>query len=742
MRLTMLAIALSLACSSKLDADQRDPAGSELGGDADADADTDSDTDSDTDTDTDTDSDVDCEEKPESGEVPMISSCETPASASGLPFVARIEWAMTHEVVDPSDGRIFPAYEFEDEPGLSSVFQSPAVVHITDGVGLGGDVPDIVVLMGDEFAAYSAEQAYWSVLRIISGDGSAVHASKLWDAHLGVDYAPYLFAGLAVGDVDGDGDQEALTVVRAGSRYTCYLGMYDLGPEIHLREVSETVVDCESHAPALADMDGDGVAEVVLGGSVYSATTLDLMWSGTQGEGWFNYGSMGVDSGRPGYWNSGYHSFAYDLDGDGMQMELVTGNTVYTHDGAIYCSMTDGDGVTADGYPAVADVDGDGRPEIVVSGNHWVALFDGTPNASGECELLAANVNRPESDYGMSGLPSHADCDTTADAFGGQPTVADFTGDGSLEIGVAGSCWYSVFEYTGDSYLSRLALTQTRDWSSASTGSTVFDFNGDGANEVVFSDEEAVYVWWVDDDPALEPWERMVTLLEDDNHKSWTIHEYPLVADVDGDGKAEILAVNSQLSIDGEPSGHFGLYVLGAADDDWVSARELWNQHAYYVTNIQDDGSIAYAAPNYAPYTSENFNSFRTQAPGTHGVLSASNLYPVVDACQDGCGEIILWIQAANESEYVGAREDISITVYGNKSGSKTWLADDVLPWRIGPGELTDVVEILVASADWSDFESLTIVLDEPDATSAWGGAKECDEEDNSVEVDLSGFCP
>jgi len=352
-------------------------------------------------------------------------------------------------------------------------------------------------------------------------------------------------------------------------------------------------------------------------------------------------------------------------------------------------------------------------------------------------------VNLPEADFGMAGLPTHTDCDTTASAFGGQPTVADFTGDGSLEIGVAGSCWYSVFEYTeGSAYLGRLALTQTRDWSSASTGSTVFDFNGDGANEVVFSDEDAVYVWWIDDDPALEPWERMVTLLEDTNHKSWTIHEYPLVADVDGDGKAEILAVNSQLSEGGEPSGHYGIYVLGAADDDWVSARSRWNQHAYYITNVEEDGAIGYAAPNYAPHTVGDFNSFRTQAPGSFGALSAPNLYPVAAGCQEDCGALILWVQGANESAYIGAREDLPITVYGVSGGIETLLADEPLPWRIGPGTLTKAIEITLEGEVWSAFDSLRVEIDEPDATSEWGGAKECDEEDNSVVVDLSDFCP
>ena len=243
---------------------------------------------------------------------------------------------------------------------------------------------------------------------------------------------------------------------------------------------------------------------------------------------------------------------------------------------------------------------------------------------------------------------------------------------------VFGACWYSVFEYDGSGLLNRLAMAETRDWSSASTGATVFDFNGDGANEVVFSDEDAVYVWLIDDSHGLEPWERMVTLLEDTNHKSWTIHEYPLVADVDGDGKAEILAVNSHLEAsDGSASEHYGLYVLGSADDDWVSARTQWNQHAYYVTNIEDDGEVGYGAPNYPEY-----NSFRTQAPGSFGSFAASNVYPIASACQTECGDLSVWVQGGNSSAFIGAREDLLVRIYGVDGGDLELLDEDLLPWR------------------------------------------------------------
>jgi hypothetical protein len=279
----------------------------------------------------------------------------------------------------------------------------------------------------------------------------------------------------------------------------------------------------------------------------------------------------------------------------------------------------------------------------------------------------------------------------------------------------------------------------TRDWSSASTGSTVFDFNGDGAAEVVFSDENAVYVWGVDTSSGLDPWERLVPLLEDENHKSWTIHEYPLVADVDGDGKAEILAVNGPRP---DFMDEYGIYVLGAADDDWVSARPVWNQHAYYVTNISDSGDVGYADPNYSPYTNDDFNSFRQQAPGSFGALAAPDLHPVAEVCQEACGEpALVWVQVANEAPYITATGGIWVSIIGVKGNTETLLESKQVPADIAPGELTGTLEVVVNG--WASYDHLLVFVDDPDlgGSADWGQAKECDESDNTVIVALDSLC-
>jgi hypothetical protein len=697
-----------------------------------------------------------CPPVPTDGTVPTDAGCEYIPEPSGRRITPRIEWSMGQAMTDPTTGTRLPAWRYTVEPDATNVMQAPAVGQLTDDDGDGrvteSDIPDIAVVMGD------GEDDMAGVLRILSGDGTAVHASIHAASHTNprgtLEYAPYHHAGVAIGNIDGDDAIEIATMVTTTSEVRCWPAVYEVRDSggavtVELEHVYEGgSYYCAAHGPALADIDDDGQIEVILGFNVLSGDGLTLEWSrsttsSSNGRGWWS----AFREGAVGYWNSGYHSFPYDMDADGRFMEVVAGKHVYTHDGDIWCELGRYEGgtwVTArDGYPAVADLLGtDGRPEIVLTGNEDVAVFDGTP-VGGRCEEIARLPNDPTLDPTVpAGLPAHPNCDPTRRSFGGQPTVADFDGDGDKEIAVAGACWYSVFHFDesdGDRF-ARYALAQTKDWSSASTGSTVFDFNGDDRAEVVFSDEEALYVWGVNRAAGLAPWERLDPyLIDDQNHKSWTIHEYPLVADVDGDGKAEILVSNSFLP---ESPGAYGLYALGAADDDWVSARQVWNQHAYHVTNVGDDGSLGYAAPNFGRLATSPLNNFRNQAPGRFGALKAPNLYVTAEPpCQEGCGDIEVRVQVANEGAFITVDPATEVSLYGVSGGSRTWIDSQELGLSLGPGELSPGIVFDVSG--WDAYDHLIAVVDDPErSASGWGTAKECDETDNEVRIELTDICP
>lgn len=185
---------------------------------------------------------------------------------------------------------------------------------------------------------------------------------------------------------------------------------------------------------------------------------------------------------------------------------------------------------------------------------------------------------------------------TSSRNYGGPPTVADLDGDGEPEIGVAGGRFYTVLDTDGTVKWSK----PNRDSSSHQTGSSVFDFEGDGSYEVIYSDEHVLRIFRGSDGAVL--WETPST--------SGTLLELPVIADVDGDGNAEIVMVSNDYWDRDVPETR-GIQVYGDAADRWVPTRQIWNQHAYHVTNVLADGRIpAVQRPSWLEH-----NTYRTNLP-------------------------------------------------------------------------------------------------------------------------------
>jgi hypothetical protein len=330
----------------------------------------------------------------------------------------------------------------------------------------------------------------------------------------------------------------------------------------------------ETHAygaPAIADLEGDGRAEVIFGREVFEADGTPR-WIGTESA-------------------ARAHSFAADLDGDG-RAEVVAGNTLYASDGTIRWKSA-----TEEGSPAVGDFDGDGQGDVVHVGGGYVYLTgtDGTVRWA-------------------SAIPEGGR--------GGPPTVADFDNDGLPEVGVAGASRYAVFDTDG----TLLWANAVTDRSSNVTGSSVFDFEGDGASDVVYGDELTLWVY----DGATG-----AVKLQLDDHASGTLYEYPLILDVDADGASEIVLASNDYTYD----GWNGITVIGDAGGTWRPSRGVWNQYAYSISNVLDDGSIPAApVPNWT-----RWNNFRAGGSllGTSTQLADVTL-GTPEVCTARCGEGIV----------------------------------------------------------------------------------------------------
>jgi hypothetical protein len=295
----------------------------------------------------------------------------------------------------------------------------------------------------------------------------------------------------------------------------------------------------------------------------------------------------------------------------------------------------------------------------------------------------------------------------------GPPTVAAFDGDGEPEIGVAGNNVYLVLETDG----SVKWENPVQDVSSGFTGSSVFDFEGDGKAEVVYADENDV---WVFDG------ETGAVKLKESEHSSATCSEYPSVADVDADGHAEIVYTSSAYS--GQQNG---LRVIGDADDSWMAGREVWNQHAYAITNVEDDGGIpTFPQPNWPAYN--NFRSGDVTAVTGNGEADAVIL---ANACDLECAEdrLFVVVRVGNEGTS-DLPEGIPVAVYTEEDGEDvlldTWTTED----EVDPGETTEPHVFALDADDVGD--ELWVVVDD-DGTGR-GQVQECDERNNDVEIEAS----
>jgi len=344
-----------------------------------------------------------------------------------------------------------------------------------------------------------------------------------------------------------------------------------------------------------------------------------------------------------------------DLDRDGLQ-EVIAGNTVYNYDGSerwtheyTTTNSSCGGSLDCDGYNAVGNFDGDDEGEVVIIrlGELFILNHDGSPVAGIPLPIripgALANVAEPtyspaayvpsvplydeDGDLlpperilcqaeGALDLPAYDDLGNaitsegsqvvvhTAGANeGGPPTVADFDGDGFPEVGTASSTAYVVFDFqcTGNPLPEGCErewvrwLVENDDCSSRVTGSSAFDFEGDGSAEVLYADETTFRIFKGSDGTIL---------YQDDTHSSNTRLEMPIVVDVDNDGKAEVVIPEPN-----RDSTRGGIEIWEDADNNWVRTRRIWNQHTYSVTNVTEDGQIPRVPePNW---TRSPLNNFR-----------------------------------------------------------------------------------------------------------------------------------
>jgi CARDB len=699
------------------------------------------------------------------GDVCLNQGCVTPGDACADIFDCPDDWYCEQTLGsclplppgelcegDPTFNPIDPALEWY-WPGVvynnldyRNTIAAPAVGDVN-----GDGVPDVVLVL------YAGTNGTNTIIAVLDGAGDgAGNGQLLFTIPSAAEPSapdPYWVTAVALANFDADPGLEIVYGMDGGGvRIADNDGIGDLG----VRNSGPAAL-VNWGGPSVADVNHDGMPDVVvrchaMDGSDIADPAKDIVNQAGCGE----------------------NSVVADLNQDGLD-EVIDASNAFTADpnnlgGTAFWSGNNG--VTS-GFIAVADLFPDQPGPEVINIKNGFFVMDGQTGA-----VLVG----PGGSLLNQAVPIPGAGD------GGAPTVADFDGDGFVEVSTAGQAAYVVYDPDCTNPPLRAGLcasantdftlwsTPTQDLSSSRTGSSVFDFQGDGPAEVLYNDECFFHIY-----DGTTGAELLSPVLPS---SSRTAAEYPLVADVDGDGNAEMIVISNSdqarnrddcdsswktagVSIDllcqftdctagvacdvnGNcpniqngiyldsyqcdmnnvcqlAGGTHGIRVYGDSFDSWVKTRPVWNEFAYHVTNFESQAGV-WDVPTNEPANWLSFNNYRQNVQG--GVL-----FPVPDlqvslTATPQCPDRIKLVATITNEGSAGAPPGVELAFFRIDAGVPN------PPLLLGT--LTTATTILPGGTETLTFDydnpPAAVILQFEAATDPNNLIEECDEDDNAAQ--------
>lgn len=549
------------------------------------------------------------------------------------------------------------------------------------------------------------------------------------------------------------GYTEDLGVIRVLSGEDCSLEANLGGVDLDGDTIPDYTVS--SASLAVADLDGDAIAEIVAYGAdgstlafKKSGTTWGLLWKAPLPAGAPWAACNAVNHRCPLGWAG---PSIHDIDDDG-DPEIIREGVVFDSAGLLKSGLPPSYASYAAGlFPVVANLDADDTIELTNGqfvwewlGGAWI-LEPAFPGASASAPGHAAvadfgafggaaqdaeiTVVRSSSVmvYALDGSLAMPPVSVPGAGGGGPPTISDFDGDGLVEVGVAGQAFYTVYDIdcgptprpggacnlgTCDFLAGPCAAGgfmlwshSTQDLSSNVTGSSIFDFEADGTAEVVYGDECFTRVYNGQTGEVLFSQYR----------SSCTWNENPIIADVDGNFRADLVTPSNKacspdgsgiacetLNADGVDPQWNGVRCEDAGDCVSGSCVEGLCRCASSAEccALADDAAcieagLQCAPPN--PGTLGDGNTCRASHP--HGV---SGIRVYSDANDKWVRSRTIWSQHAYHVTHIAENG----TIPTSSAWDKNWLEPDLNNFRQNVPGNSNGAAIPDATAGANDFDS------------------------------------
>jgi hypothetical protein len=431
---------------------------------------------------------------------------------------------------------------------------------------------------------------------------------------------PAGWAGPSIHDLDDDGAPE---VVREGAVFGADGTLKSLPP-------AEYQTAGSGLFPVLANLDGDAAVEMTNGHYIW-----EWLGAGWALEPYF----PGASTSAPGH--VAVAEFGdYGSIADAPELVVVRASTVivYAASGEMVQGPVAVPGPGGGGPPTISDFDGDGLAEVGVAGQAFYTVYDidcgPSPRQGGTCAAAPCDFV-PGACPAMGGIAwSRSTQDLSSNVTGS--SIFDFEADGRSEVVYGDECFVRVYDgQSGD-----VLFSQYRSSCTWYENPIIADTDGNFRADLVSPSNRAcsptgdgipcatLNAEGVDPQfPGLrceDAGDCVSGVCDGGLCRCTTGAECCAAMDEAQCLEEGLRCATPEPTSPGSgntcraahPHGVSGIRVYRDANDKWVRSRTIWNQHAYAVTHVEEDGTVPQTSAWQNNWDQPGLNNFRQNVPG------------------------------------------------------------------------------------------------------------------------------